>query len=78
MFPNYNHCRSRGAGIWPFAGICCLGLVGFLIAATIILSLIPLYVEKKEDMGQGTALGKCNDDDFETSVQMDSLSFVCS
>jgi len=33
---------------WPLAGICCLGLIGFLIAATIVLALIPLYLPNKQ------------------------------
>jgi hypothetical protein len=33
--------------MWPLAAICCLGLIGFLIAATIVLALIPLYLPQK-------------------------------
>jgi uncharacterized protein YqhQ len=29
---------------WPLAAICCLGLLGFLIVAVIILALIPIYL----------------------------------
>jgi hypothetical protein len=29
------------------AAICCLGLVGFLIASTIVLALIPVYLPRK-------------------------------
>ena len=34
--------------MWPLAAICCLGLVGFLIAATIVLALIPVYLPSKD------------------------------
>jgi hypothetical protein len=30
------------------AAICCLGILGFLIAATIVLALIPVYLPTKE------------------------------
>ena len=32
----------------PIAAICCLGLIGFLIATTIVLALIPLYLPNKQ------------------------------
>lgn len=34
--------------IWPLAAICCLGLVAFLIAVTIVLALIPVYLPTKD------------------------------
>ena len=33
--------------IWISAGICLLGIIGFLIATTIVLALIPIYISKK-------------------------------
>jgi len=33
---------------WPIAGLCCFGLIGFLIATTIVLALIPLYIPNKQ------------------------------
>jgi hypothetical protein len=35
-------------GIWSLAAICCLGILGFLIAATIVLALIPVYLPRKQ------------------------------
>jgi hypothetical protein len=32
----------------PFAALCCLGILGFLIAATIVLALIPVYLPTKD------------------------------
>lgn len=32
----------------PFAGLLCLGLSAFALAATIVLALIPLYLPKKD------------------------------
>jgi len=37
----------------PLAAICCLGLILFLIAATIVLALIPIYLPRK-DANAGT------------------------
>ncbi|CAF1315745.1 unnamed protein product [Adineta steineri] len=42
--------RSRGAGLSagaPILAICCLGFILFLIAATIVLALIPVYLSKR-------------------------------
>ncbi|CAM4833497.1 unnamed protein product [Rotaria magnacalcarata] len=33
--------------VWPLAALCCLGIVGILIAGTIILALIPIYLPQK-------------------------------
>jgi hypothetical protein len=35
-------------GVWSLAAICCLGILGFLIAATIVLALIPVYLPRKQ------------------------------
>jgi hypothetical protein len=32
---------------WPLAAVCCFGILGFLIAGTIVLALIPLYLSTK-------------------------------
>jgi hypothetical protein len=36
-------CRAA----WPLAAICCLGLILFLICATIVLALIPVYLSAR-------------------------------
>lgn len=47
--------RSRFAAIGaPLIAICCLGAAAFIIATTIVLSLIPLYIPAKT----ATAAGK--------------------
>ena len=33
--------------VLPLLGICCLGIVGLLVAITIVLALIPLYIPTK-------------------------------
>jgi len=38
----------------PLAAICCLGLILFLIAATIVLALIPIYLPRKDVSTDGT------------------------
>ncbi|CAF0911381.1 unnamed protein product [Didymodactylos carnosus] len=38
--------RSRNA-VWPLLAICCLALVGIVVAAIIILALIPVYLPKR-------------------------------
>ncbi|CAF0862929.1 unnamed protein product [Adineta steineri] len=46
--------RNRGSGLaagGPLLAICCLGFILFLIAATIVLALIPVYLSKR---GGGT------------------------
>ncbi len=37
---------SRGA--FPLVAICCLGLILFAIAATIVLALIPVYLKTRD------------------------------
>jgi hypothetical protein len=44
--------------MWPLAAICCLGLIGFLIAATIVLALIPLYLPQKGTTATAVANGR--------------------
>jgi hypothetical protein len=39
--------NRRGFTQGPILAICCLGIILFLIAATIVLALIPLYIPKK-------------------------------
>jgi hypothetical protein len=34
--------------VWPLAAICCFGLLGLLIAGTIVLALIPIYLPSKQ------------------------------
>lgn len=34
--------------MWPLASIVCFGCLGFLVAATIVLALIPLYLPTKD------------------------------
>jgi hypothetical protein len=41
-----NYLYFRGAWVAPL-GLCCLGSILFLIAATIILALIPVYLANK-------------------------------
>jgi len=45
-FENINH-RWFYRTFLPIAGICCLAITGFLIATTIVLALIPLYVPQQ-------------------------------
>ncbi|CAF5139590.1 unnamed protein product, partial [Rotaria magnacalcarata] len=33
--------------VWPLVALCCLGIVGLLIAGTIVLALIPIYLPQK-------------------------------
>ena len=42
------HARWAFRNKWFLLGICCLGLIGFLVAVTIILALIPLYLPTKK------------------------------
>ena len=42
------NCLSFSRGAWPFAAICCFLILGLLIAGTIVLALIPLYLPKKQ------------------------------
>jgi hypothetical protein len=39
---------------WPIAAICCLGILGFLIAITIVLALIPIYLPSKSVIAANT------------------------
>ena len=41
------HARCAFRNKWFLLGISCLGLIGFLVAVTIILALIPLYLPTK-------------------------------
>jgi hypothetical protein len=41
-------CSLYSRSLWPLAAICCLGIILFLIAATIVLALIPLYLSTKQ------------------------------
>lgn len=50
---------SRNA--WPLAAICCLGLLGFLIATTIVLALIPVYLPAKQATLNNQVLGNSKD-----------------
>jgi hypothetical protein len=45
----------RGFTQGPLLAICCLGIILFLIAATIVLALIPLYIPKKTLTPGGTS-----------------------
>jgi len=38
---------ARATALGPLLGICCLLLIGFLIAATIVLALIPVYLPRQ-------------------------------
>ena len=42
-------------GAWPLAAICCLGLLGLLVAATIVLALIPIYLPGKQTAASTTS-----------------------
>jgi len=46
--------QSGIAGIAPLLGICCLALIGLLIAATIVLALIPVYLPKRHGSSSST------------------------
>ncbi len=38
----------RASSLWPLGLICCFGLILFLIATSIILALIPLYLPQHD------------------------------
>lgn len=38
---------ARATALGPLLGICCLLIIGFLIAATIVLALIPVYLPRQ-------------------------------
>jgi hypothetical protein len=38
---------ARATALGPLLGICCLLIIGFLIAATIVLALIPVYLPRE-------------------------------
>jgi len=48
--------RTRGLAGGPLLGICCLFIIGFLIAATIVLALIPVYIPRKGNASTSTAV----------------------
>ncbi|CAF1320790.1 unnamed protein product, partial [Didymodactylos carnosus] len=52
----YYWLRSGVAGIAPLLGICCLALIGLLIAATIVLALIPVYLPKRHGASSTTPI----------------------
>ncbi|CAF0915228.1 unnamed protein product, partial [Didymodactylos carnosus] len=53
--------KSRNA-VWPLLAICCLALVGLVVAAIIVLALIPVYLPKRGENinGRETQLGLAN------------------
>jgi hypothetical protein len=53
----------------PFAGLCCLGIIGFLIAATIVLALIPIYLPRR-NVSPGSAIGGSKIDCLESSAML--------
>jgi len=59
--------------MWPLAAICCLGLILFLIAGTIILALIPLYLPHKD----ATAVAVPNGRICCFSFRIKELFFLC-
>lgn len=46
--------RSGIGGIAPLLGICCLALIGLLVAATIVLALIPVYLPRRRGAASTT------------------------
>jgi len=40
--------NRRGLGGLPILALCCLLFILFLIASTIVLALIPVYIQPKE------------------------------
>jgi len=43
--------NRRGFTQGPLLAICCLGIILFLIAASIVLALIPVYIPQKVATG---------------------------
>lgn len=41
------YCRQNGNGVLPLSVACCFGLLLFVIAFTIVIALIPVYLPRR-------------------------------